>query len=85
MNDVTQEDRNPWEQLAIAVTTQEGPDGKEMVSIHLGTLAMSCAFVIPAEAADNVADGLSEQIKTQGRNARIKNGRLSIVQNGKLR
>ena len=77
--------QNPWEQLAVAVTTQEGPDGKEMVSIHLGTLAMSCAFVIPADQADQVADGLAEQIKMQGRNARIKNGHISIVQNGSIR
>lgn len=80
-----QAENNPWAQIALAITTQPGPDGNEMVSIHLGTLAMSMAFVIPADQADTFADAFADQVKQEARNARIKNGRISIIQNGKIR
>lgn len=66
-------------QIAFAVGTQVGPDGKNlMVSLHLGTGVMSVVAVIPAKEGDRFADQLCAQIKKAAKECRSKNSGLIL-------
>jgi hypothetical protein len=70
---VEQDTINPWEALGMAVGKQQGPDGKWMVSLHMGTMAMSVAAVLPADSIEETWDQMGKDIRKAAMECRLSN------------
>lgn len=73
-----QHDVNPWEALGMAVGKQQGPDGNWMVSLHLGTMAMSVAAVLPADSIEETWDKIGRDIKKAAMECRLSNKGVTV-------
>lgn len=54
----------------LATSVQQGPDGQPWVSLHIQTALLQCAWMMPPDSADGLADSLPLLLREVAEKAR---------------